>query len=414
MSFGIRPEDNDDIRTAKNIWWVCMCFAIPSMWIMAVAGLLFHWRSYGDFWLALSVYFTLLFVLFAVLRRGIEWIGLASQVFLIVASLVFTAREGGLLHSGGLVFMGLMGPLYALTFPKVERAAYLMVIYLAGIGALAALPPGLNSPPSLSASANLWLFAVTFAVMAIFTFVALMYFVRQRASALQRLAEEQQRSEKLLLNVLPREVAAILKQEARVIADQYEIASVLFADIVDFTPLSARMKAVEIVEILNDVFSQFDELTDRHGLEKIKTIGDCYMVAAGIPGVRSDHAQALVRMALDIRSLAAGRTFGGGRRLTFRIGIHSGPVVAGVIGHRKFIYDLWGDAVNTASRMESHGVPGAIQVTRSTYDLIKDEFDCLPMPPIMVKGKGEMDVWHVQGRRPALPNDIGSVTMNRS
>jgi guanylate cyclase len=274
-----------------------------------------------------------------------------------------------------------------------------MLIYLAGVGVLAVLQPEQGHLAGLPATDNLWLFTVTFSVTGGFNFIALLYFVRQRTATLRRLAEEQRRSEGLLLNILPAQIAAILKQGKRVIANQYAAASVLFADVVDFTPLSARMKAVEIVEILNDVFSHFDELADRYGLEKIKTIGDCYMVASGIPAPRVDHAQALVDMALDIQALVARKAFAGGQHLVFRIGIHSGPLAAGVIGRRKFIYDLWGDAVNTASRMESHGVPGAIQITRGTYELIKDEFDCRPMPPIMVKGKGEMEVWHVQKRR---------------
>lgn len=361
-------------------------------------SLMFHWGNYSQFWLAMSVYYTVFFVFFAVVRRGIEWIGLASQAFLIVASLVFTAREGGLLHSGGLVFMGLIGPLYALAFPKIKRAAYLMLLYLAGVGTIAAFQSEFEGLANLPTSANLWLFVATFSAMGIFTFIALLYFVTQRTSALQRLAEEQERSKKLLLNILPKEIAAVLMFENRIIANQYAGASVLFADIVDFTPMSASMMAVEIVELLNEVFSYFDALVDRYGLEKIKTIGDCYMVAAGIPKPRPDHAQALTDMALEIQALVRNRAFGRGLNLEFRIGIHSGPLVAGVIGRKKFSYDLWGDAVNTASRMESQGVAGTIQITRNTYDLIKNEFSCLAMPPIIVKGKGEMDVWHVQGR----------------
>jgi adenylate cyclase len=398
ISLGVRSGDSDDIRTAKIIWWVCMCFAIPSCWIMMALSLMLHWGNYSQFWLAMSVYFTVLFVLFAVVRRGIEWIGLASQAFLIVASLTFAAREGGLLRSGGLVFMGLIGPLYALAFPKIKRAAYLMLLYLAGVGTIAAFQSKLEGLANLPASANLWHFVASFSAMGIFTFIALLYFVTQRTSALQRLAEEQERSEKLLLNILPKEIAVVLMRENRIIANQYVGASVLFADIVDFTPMSARMTAVEIVELLNEVFSYFDSLVDRFGLEKIKTIGDCYMVASGIPKPRPDHAQALTDMALEIQALVRNRAFGRGLNLEFRIGIHSGPLVAGVIGHKKFSYDLWGDAVNTASRMESQGVAGTIQITRNTYDLIKNEFSCLAMPPVLVKGKGEMDVWHVQGR----------------
>jgi len=158
------------------------------------------------------------------------------------------------------------------------------------------------------------------------------------------------------------------------------------------------MTPVELVELLNDVFCHFDVLVEKYGLEKIKTIGDCYMVAAGVPRSRPDHAHILTRMAIEVRDHFAHNQFRG-KHLAFRIGINSGPVVAGVIGNMKFAYDLWGDAVNTASRMESHGVPGQIQITRATYELIKDEFLCEPRGPVSVKGKGEMEVWQVQGAR---------------
>jgi guanylate cyclase len=174
--------------------------------------------------------------------------------------------------------------------------------------------------------------------------------------------------------------------------------SILFADVVNFTPMSALMTPVELVELLNEVFSYFDTLVDKYRLEKIKTIGDCYMVAAGVPRSRSDHAHVLTHMALEVQAYFSGREFWG-RQLAFRIGINSGPVVAGVIGHRKFIYDLWGDAVNTASRMESHGVGGQIQITQATYELIKNDFICEPRDLVNVKGKGEMEVWHVVGQK---------------
>lgn len=158
------------------------------------------------------------------------------------------------------------------------------------------------------------------------------------------------------------------------------------------------MAPTELVELLNDVYSYFDSLVGKYGLEKIKTIGDCYMVASGVPRRRPDHALVLARLALDIRDYASRHAFRG-HRLSFRIGLNSGPVVAGVIGRRKFTYDLWGDAVNTASRMESHSVGGSIQITETTYNLIKDEFVCEPRGTIQVKGKGEMPVWFVIGER---------------
>ena len=202
-------------------------------------------------------------------------------------------------------------------------------------------------------------------------------------------------------NILPRDIAAILKNQPRTIAQYFDSASVLFADVVNFTPMSAQMAPVELVELLNDVFSQFDVLAEKYGLEKIKTIGDCYMVAAGVPRTRPDHAQALTRMALEMQAHVAAREFRH-HKLSFRIGLNSGPVVAGVIGRKKFSYDLWGDAVNTASRMESLGLGGTIQITRATYELVKDDFVCEARGVVHVKGKGEMEIWHVTGAKPIL------------
>jgi guanylate cyclase len=170
--------------------------------------------------------------------------------------------------------------------------------------------------------------------------------------------------------------------------------------------MAATMTPLRLVNLLNEVFQCFDDLVEKYDLEKIKTIGDCYMVAAGVPRSRPDHATALVDLALDMQAAVANRRFGD-RELAFRIGVNSGPVVAGVIGRKKFIYDLWGEAVNVASRMESQGQRQTIQITRSTYDLIKDDFDCEARGTIKVKGADQMEVWHVLGRkagqRPPVP-----------
>jgi class 3 adenylate cyclase len=206
---------------------------------------------------------------------------------------------------------------------------------------------------------------------------------------------ERAESERLLLNILPEPVAQRLKTEPGIIADRYESASVLFTDIVGFTPLSETLTAEEMVEWLNEVYSEFDALVQKHGVEKIRTIGDGYMVAAGVPFPRDDHAAAITRLALDIQSYFEALPPVHGHTANFRIGINSGPLVGGVIGTHKFQYDLWGDAVNTAARMESHGVPGRIQITAATYALIKDQFSCEPRGPIEVKGKGEMETWFV-------------------
>jgi len=219
--------------------------------------------------------------------------------------------------------------------------------------------------------------------------------------SLYNLDQRRKQADELLLNILPEPIAEKLKYSpTQTIAQNFSNVSILFADVVDFTPLSSSMNPTEVVSLLNEVFSYFDTLVEKYGLEKIKTIGDCYMVAAGVPLLRTDHAHVITRLALEMRDYITQHDFQG-RRLSFRIGINSGSVVAGVIGRHKFAYDLWGDAVNTASRMESHGKANIIQITRPTYELIKNEFQCEGQGLIYVKGKGEMEIWHVMGVAPA-------------
>jgi len=214
----------------------------------------------------------------------------------------------------------------------------------------------------------------------------------------QLLQAEQQRSEQLLLNVLPAPIADRLKQGEEVIADRFPEVTVLFADLVDFTASSDRSSPERVVQVLADLFTAFDRLAARHGLEKIKTVGDAYMVAGGLPVPRPDHAEAVAEMALAVREEAGRHRDPAGRPLRVRIGIDSGPVVAGVIGTAKFSYDLWGDTVNTASRMESIGVPGCIQVTDRAYRRLRDRYRFERRGPVQVKGKGELVTWFLVGR----------------
>ena len=209
---------------------------------------------------------------------------------------------------------------------------------------------------------------------------------------------EREKSERLLLNVLPGSIAARLKQTEGVIADDFPEVTVLFADIVDFTRRSERITPEQVVEVLNDLFSAFDRLTRQRGLEKIKTIGDAYMVVGGLPKQRPDHAEAVAEMALAMLEEVAARSDPSGQPLQVRIGIDTGPVVAGVIGTSRFSYDLWGDTVNTASRMESHGVPGCIQVTGRTYRRLCDRYRFQRRGPIPVKGKGDIVTYLLVGR----------------
>jgi adenylate cyclase len=232
-------------------------------------------------------------------------------------------------------------------------------------------------------------------------FTVVFYAFRQLARAEARAEREYQRSETLLANILPRSVADRLKQKTATIADAYPGASILFVDMGGFTARSSDTSPADLVRFLDRVFTRLDGLVERRGLEKVKTTGDAYMVVSGVPDVRPDHAAALADLALDMREALAGLMDPKGREVPVRLGLASGPVVAGVVGTRKFFYDVWGDAVNTASRMESTGEPGRIQVPDHTYQELKARFDFEERGLIEVKGKGVMRTWFLTGRRSA-------------
>ena len=223
--------------------------------------------------------------------------------------------------------------------------------------------------------------------------------ISKRKKMEDALKKEQRKTEGLLLNILPGAIVDRLKHEPGVIADKFEKATILFADLVNFTQISTTMSATKLVYLLNEIFSAFDQLSEKHGLEKIKTIGDAYMVAGGIPIERPDHAEAIAEMALDMLVAIEKLNVKLDAKFDLRIGINSGPVVAGVIGTKKFIYDLWGNAVNTASRMESHGITGRIQVSHYTYKLLHDKYEFEDRGEIEIKGKGEMQTYLLTGRK---------------
>jgi adenylate cyclase len=301
-----------------------------------------------------------------------------------------TMSLGGFRNSSAVIIWAALCPLASLLVEDLRQTVLWIVSFVLLLALSAVLEPSLT-PPSLPEAFVTWFFVLNLGAVIAIVFALLYYFVAQRNFF-------QERSETLLLNILPKEISDALKVDRSAIAAHYESASVLFADVVGFTPMAAAMSPLSLVNLLNEVFSSFDDLVEKHGLEKIKTIGDCYMVAAGVPRERADHALALVQLALEMRDVAASRAFGG-ETLAFRIGVNSGPVVAGVIGRKKFIYDLWGATVNLASRMESHGQSGVVQITRSTYALVNDAFDCECAGTIRVKGAGEVAVWRVMGRK---------------
>jgi guanylate cyclase len=251
------------------------------------------------------------------------------------------------------------------------------------------------------------MFVLNFLGVAFVIFLALAYSMREREKSRIALAEkhreldfEQEKSERLLLNVLPAPIADRLKEGKEVIADRIPNVTVLFVDIVDFTTRSRDMPPDEVVTFLNRFFGDLDDLADRLGLDKIKTLGDGYMAAGGATRPKPDHGDAVLEMALEIRDTIAGRPFAGGR-LALRIGVDTGPAIGAVIGKKRFSYDLWGRTVNAASRMESYGEPGTIQVTERVFDLMKSRFEFHERGAIAVKGMGEVTTYYLLGRRGA-------------
>jgi PAS domain S-box-containing protein len=223
--------------------------------------------------------------------------------------------------------------------------------------------------------------------------------ITERKHSEVALRQARKRAELLLLNILPQPIAERLKRGQRTLAESFEDVTVMFADLVDFTKFSAQTSPTELVELLNVIFSKFDRLAEQHRIEKIKTIGDAYMVVAGLPTPRPNNARAIAEMALDMQDSIAQLNIELAKSFRLRIGIHSGPVVAGVIGIKKFSYDLWGDTVNIASRMESQGLPGSIQVSATTYERLRGSYLFEERSPIQVKGKGEMITYLLIGRK---------------
>ncbi len=239
-------------------------------------------------------------------------------------------------------------------------------------------------------------------VMGIFVCYEFELFRREKFTQRHLLEQEQERSDLLLLNILPSSVAERLKAGDTDLVDGFESATVLFGDLVGFTGLAERVTPHKLVDILNGLFTKFDEIAERQGLEKIKTIGDAYMVVSGVPIPREDHAEVVAEMALDMLAAVERHREQNEYPLDIRIGIHTGPVVAGVIGAKRFSYDVWGDTVNIASRMQTHGIPGTIQASEQAYAQLRDRYQLTPRGGVKVKGKGEMPTYLLTDRLPDL------------
>jgi guanylate cyclase len=308
-------------------------------------------------------------------------------LFLVLPFLLQLAL-GGFVGASAVILWALIAPLGALVMQGRKQAVRYMIAYAALLIISLVLRPSTTIDNSLSDSVVGLFFLLNLLFVSAVVFIMLNYFVGQRDRIQGELESEREKSDQLLLNILPEEVAADLKEDGQTEARQYASASVLFADQVGFTQFAGRVSPEELVATLNEIFTAFDVIAERHGIEKIRTIGDSYMAASGVPVENPDHAAAMARAALEMIGFIDSYA-----DVEFRIGINSGPLVAGVVGTTKFQYDIWGDTVNTASRMESSGEPRKIQISEATRDLIHDQFICDPRGSVKVKGKGEMSTW---------------------
>jgi adenylate cyclase len=388
LSIGADSADSSELRFRKRLLVGIALFILPIAflwgclyWVVGEeAPALTPWAYVAGSIISLAVFAR---------TRNFAFLRTAQLSLILVAPASGTVMLGGLDDSSSVILWSLLAPLGAVAFDRPARAwpwfaAFVSTIVLTLVLSEIVRPDGASLPEGFVRTFDV----LNIVAVSLVAVILLVTFARGRDSA-------QARVEALLLNILPEEVAQRLQAEPSAIADHFDDASILFADVVDFTPLAGRLDAREVVGMLDRLFTSFDELVDRYDVEKIKTIGDCYMVAAGVPRPRPDHAHALAGLAIEMKDCA--RTCLPGSDLRLRIGISSGPVVAGVIGRRRFLYDLWGDTVNMASRMESHGRSDEIQITRPTWELLRDDFVTEPTGLVDVKGKGEVETWRLVG-----------------
>jgi len=386
-TIGEASDDSEEERLSKAslVLTATIVSALAVVWVVTYASLGLYLSAAIPF--AYQVISVASVVLLA--RTGRFGLFRTSQLTLMLVLPVFLQWSlGGFLASSGVMLWALVAPLGALIWsdrPLPCFSGYLILTVISG-----AIEP-LLTPAPIPAWLNIAFFVLNVGGVSTVVYFLLRYFMRG-------LAAERHKSETLLLNVLPSSIAGRLKAGETPLADRFEEVAVLFADMVGFTRMSEHLTPEEVVELLDGLFSEFDSIAERLHLEKIKTVGDAYMVVGGLPEPRSDAAEAVAEMALEMQDMVAGYRSSLGETLRLRIGIDIGPVVAGVIGRRKFSYDLWGDTVNTASRMESHGIPGQIQVTPHAYELLRYRYRFEPREPVEVKGKGRIVPYLLMGR----------------
>jgi class 3 adenylate cyclase len=407
---GIQPTDSEELRLQKSL----LIFATGLISFASMLWLFIYWQLGPQFSSTIPFVFQLLLVgnLLVYLKtldfNAFRVIQLALFLFM---PFVAQWSMGNFITSSGVSLWALLAPIGAVLFigPRDALAwffAYLFLTALSGGFDYYLADSLLSAPIKVRTETSVFFFALNFAAVSTIVFLLLRYSATEKQKAQARLEEtlqqlriEQDRSERLLLNILPGPIAERLKNSNQTIADGFADVSVMFVDIVNFTRVAEGLSPQQVFSMLNRIFSSFDELAEKYGLEKIKTIGDAYMVAGGLNDGCRDYSEALVDLALEMRDLLQRDFHVNKMHLEVRIGIGTGPVVAGVVGKKKFIYDLWGDTVNLASRITSEGVPGMVHVDETTYRRLQHRFDFLQPQSIHLKGKGNTVVYCATGRK---------------
>ena len=378
------PGDSETRRSQKRL--AAVLLLVASFSNIFIVAHLFNIGLTGtaSSYLAMGAVFALVFLLNLAFPGHYTLFNIITLLAILVTNVAANFYAGG--YTSGFEFF-----IWALTVPVwLTLFAGRRTMFLMGAALLlAVLAAGLLEPMARANLTNISPTQATIQASINFAFMGLII-LGSGLYLFNRVERYRRRADDLLLNILPASIADRLKENPKTIADGYEDVTVLFADIVDFTTMSSGADPVDVVSKLNEIFSEFDALTAKHGLEKIKTIGDAYMVAGGLPQRRADHCQAVAAFAVEMLAAMARHVSWNGEPIRIRVGINRGPVVAGVIGRQKFIYDLWGDTVNVASRMESNGLSNEIQVTQAVKDRLAGAYAFEERGPVAVKGKGEM------------------------
>lgn len=407
----IEQTDSEEQKLRKNL----LIFACGLMNFGVVLWLAIYWAMGLQFSTTVPLVYQLISVLslgyYLASRNFVIFRGVQLSLFLFIP-FVMQWSIGNAVTASGVMLWALLAPLGALFFHGWRESipwfiAYLVLTAASGFADYFLSTGGQSGIPLTTIAV---FFGLNFAAISTIVYLFVRFFVQENEKIKHTLArehtllqEEQAKSEHLLLNMLPEHIAKRLKQNETTIADGLADVTVMFADIVNFTRLTEEMAPEEMVALLNKVFSNFDFLLEKYGLEKIKTIGDAYMAAGGLTRDHSDYVRAMADMALEMRSLVSEHPALKRHNMSIHVGIATGPVVAGVIGAKRFIYDLWGDTVNIASRLTTEGVPGRIQVDRTTHARLRNHFQFEGPFNVPVKGKGELTVYRLLGRLPQRP-----------